>query len=165
MMDLIVAAEVSRRPIIDIFAGVLSGSFVRVEVVGSALKFKGVLVDPIEVREVLSRQDGARLIGADEAARMTGLSRPAINALTRISRPKWLSVREKLSAKGEAVRMFPVDQLEDFLAEHISLKAYAVERECSSTSAKMKLDREGIRPVIDNHSLGRFFYRRTDLVD
>lgn len=168
MTDLVAAAEVSRWPVIDIITGVLSGSFVRVEVVDPALKFKGVLVDPIEVREVLSRQDGARLVGADEAARLTGLSRPALNALTRIPRPDggaWLSVREKRNAKGAAVRLFPVDQLEDFLAEHISLKAYAAERKWSSKSAKMKLEQEGIRPVVDDHSLGRFYYRRTVLID
>ncbi len=168
MMDLVAAAEVSRWPVIDIISGLLLGSFAKVEVVDPVLKFKGVLVDPIEVREVLSRQDGARLVGADEAARLTGLSRPALNVLTRIPRPDggaWPSVREKLNAKGAAVRLFPVDQLDAYLAEHISMKAYAAERKWSAKSAKIKLHRKGIRPVVDDHSLGRFYYRRTDLAD
>lgn len=71
--DLVSAAEIARWPVLDIVNGILSGLFDRVEVVDPALKFKGVLVDPEEVRFVLSRNKAAGRVGIEEAAALIGM--------------------------------------------------------------------------------------------
>lgn len=54
VMDIVSAAEAARWPVVDIVRGLLGGLFETVEVVDPDLKFKGILVDPAEVRAVLT---------------------------------------------------------------------------------------------------------------
>lgn len=166
LMDLVSAAELSRWPVIDIIAAVLSGSLGRVEIVDPALKFKGVLVDPTEVREVLSRQGREGLVGPDEAGRISGLSRPALNSLTRIRRPSgrpWLTAHQMVNSKGAPVRLYSAQELKEFLDRHVSLRDYAAQHGISAKAMKQRLESCGIEPIADNHCLGRFYYERSVL--
>lgn len=166
MMNIVDAAEASRWPVIDIINGILSDMFSKVELCEPALKFKAVLVDPREVREILSRAKSEGGVGFDEAARILGMPIPGLNALSRMRRPNGTAYVEERSipnAKGIGIRVFSLDDLHAFLKEHISLKEYAEEQGVAPKWMKVRLDAKGIEPISPKYELGRVWYRREDL--
>lgn len=167
MTDLFDAAEVSRWPIVDIVTGILDGTLSRAETVDQSLKIKGILVDPVEVRMVLSRQKSADRVGADEAARVLGMHRQAFANLARLKRPggePYLRHELIKNGKGASVTVFMSEDLARFRDEHVSLKDFAAARSFAPKAMKAKLDAQGVMPILPSHDLGRFYYRRADMV-
>lgn len=166
MLDIVDAAEASRWPVIDIINGILSGMFAKVEFVDPALKFKAVLVDPREVREILTQAKSEGGVGFDEAARILDMPIHGLNALSRMRRADgaaYVEERSVANAKGIGVRIFALDHLHAFLKEHISLKEYAEAQGVAPKWMKVRLDAQGIEPISPKYELGRVWYRREDL--
>ena len=55
VMDIVSASKVARWPVLDIVNGILGGLFENVELMDPSLNFKGVMIDPHEVRKTLAR--------------------------------------------------------------------------------------------------------------
>ncbi|WP_370270422.1 TniQ family protein [Nioella sp.] len=166
VVDIVAAAEAARWPVLDIVNGVLSGLFARVEVVDPALKFKGVLVDPEEVRLVLSRNKAAGRVGIEEAVALIGMPVHGVNALLRLrdgDGAPYLSEYPGVNAKGATVRLFDVSEILAFRRGHVSLKEVAEAQSFSPKVMKMKLDGRGAVPLAPGYELGRIWYRRADL--
>ena len=167
MLDIIAAAELSRWPAMDIVRGILSGLFAKVEIVDADLKFKGVLVHPLEVRQVLQRNQVSGYVGIEDAVTMIGMPQQGLNNLVRMCKPDGSPYLVELSvknAKGKPVRLFSMNEIHAFREEHISLKDIAEAETFSPKVMKMKLDGRGLLPVGPKYELGRLWYRREDLV-
>lgn len=166
MMDIMSAAEKSRWPAMDIVRGVLSGMFSKVEMVEPNLKFKGILVDTNEVRDVLTRSQLKGYVGIEEAVELIGMPQQGVNNLVRLSDDDgmpYLSERAVLNAKGKKVRLFAMDEILLFRKKHISLLDIAVAQNLSPKVMKVKLDGRGLMPLAPKYELGRIWYRRADL--
>lgn len=166
VMNLVSAAEAARWPVLDIVNGVLSGLFTRVEVVDPTLKFKGVLVDPEEVRLVLSRNKAAGRVGIEEAVALIGMPVHGVNALLRLrdgDGAPYLRAHVEMNSKGVAVRFFEVADILAFRRGHVSLKEIAEAQSFSPKVMKMKLDGSGAVPLAPGHELGRIWYRKVDV--
>lgn len=166
VMDIVSAAAVARWPVIDIVNGVLAGLFGTVEVVDPALKFKGLLVDPAEVRENLSREKAQGRVGQDEGARIIGMPPHGLSALAKMRKADgsfYVETHFAENSKGAKIRLFAVEDLLQFRREHISLKEIAEQQWFSSKVMKMKLVGRGLVPLTPKYELGRIWYRRKDL--
>lgn len=166
LMDVVSASEVARWPVLEIVNGILAGLFQTVEIVDVSMKFKGVLVDPREIREVLARQQSQGRVGLDEASRIVGMPKSGVSALVRLlGRDGEPYVREYWAenSKGAKTRFFDRIDLERFRSDHISLKEIAANAECAPKSMKMRLVSDGIDPVAPKYELGRIWYRRCDV--
>lgn len=166
VMDIVAAAEVSRWPVLDIVNGVLSGLFSRVEVEDPALKFKGVLVDPEEIRTVLSRNKAAGRVSIEEAAALIGMPVQGVNALLRLrdgDGAPFLREYPEVNAKGATVRLFDVAEILAFRRGHVSLKEIAEAQSFSPKVMKMKMDACGAVPLAPGYELGRIWYRKADV--
>ncbi|UWR33020.1 TniQ family protein [Sulfitobacter sp. W027] len=165
-MDIVAAAEVARWPVLDIINGVISGLFTRVEVVEPELKFKGVLVDPEEVRTILYRNKGAGRVGIEEAAALIGMPVQGVNALVKLRDGEgapYLREYSEVNAKGATVRLFDMVEILAFRRGHVSLKEIAEAASFSPKVMKMKMDARGAVPLTPRYELGRVWYRKTDL--
>ena len=166
MSDIVAAAETSRWPAMDIVRGILSGLFTKVEVVKPELKFKGILVDPVEVRMTLKRNQLKGCVGVEEAVQLIGMPQQGLNNLVRMRNADgepYISERMMNNAKGVPVRLFALDEIEAFRRDHISLTEIAEAESCYPKIMKVKLDDRGLVPVAPRYELGRFWYRRADL--
>ena len=137
-------------PAIDIINGTLAGLFSKVEIVDPTLKFKGVLVDPMEVREVLSREREAGRVGVDEATRILGMTRFGVSTLAKLRTllgEPYLRERHFENAKGVRMRLFALEELQIFVRDHISLMEYARSLSFPLKVMKRKLDANGIEPI------------------
>ncbi|PVA05273.1 TniQ family protein [Thalassorhabdomicrobium marinisediminis] len=165
-LDIVAAAEKSRWPAIDIVRGILSGLFETVEVVSPSLKFKGILVDPREVRATLERNQLQGYIGVKEAVELLGMRQPNLNTLLRIRKAdgsRYITERIVTNAKDVPVRLFPVEEIEQFLRDYVSLKEIADREKLSSKVMRAKIDGWGVAPITEGFELGRIWYRRVDL--
>lgn len=168
MMDINSASAVARCPVLEIVNGILAGQFVSVGVVDPSLKFKGVMVDPVEVRETLARQMAEGWVGLDEGARIIGIPKYGLSGLAKLHaadgtpyvRDDWMQ-----NSKGIRIRLFNKVDLEDFRRRYISLKKIAEDAQFALKQVKLKLDAMDIKPAISSAHLARIFYRRCDLRD
>lgn len=166
LMDVVAASEVARWPVLEIVNGILAGLFTLVEIVDVSLKFKGVLVDPYEVREVLARRQSEGWVGLDEAARIAGMPKSGISALVKLVgqngqphvRDYWIE-----NSKGAKTRVFDKSDLVQFRSQHNTLKQIAAGARCAPKSMKIRLDAEGVYPVAPKYKLGRIWYRRSEV--
>ncbi|WP_417269931.1 TniQ family protein [Celeribacter sp.] len=166
VMDVVSASEVARWPVIDIVNGILAGVFGTVELVDPSLKFKGILVDPKEVREALSREKSQGRVGLDQGARIIDMPNHGLSALAKMRNADgapYVVEHFVENSKGTTIRLFDVETLESFRLEHVSLKEIAEQQSCSSKVMKMKLDAHGVVPFAPKYELGRVWYRRRDL--
>lgn len=166
MMDIVAAAESSRWPAIDIVRGILAGIFKNVEVVNPHLKFKGILVDPVEVRMTLKRAQLEGCIGVEESAQLIGMPQQGFNFLVRMRKADgspYIAERLVDNGKGVSVRLFPLDAVRAFRRDHVSLKEIAEAESSSIKVMKMNLDRRGVVPLAPKFELGRVWYRKADL--
>jgi hypothetical protein len=166
VMDVISASEVARWPVLDIVNGVLAGQFKTVEIVDRSLKFKGVLVDPFEVRESLSRMMAEGWIGIDECARIIGMPTSSVSVLAKLRQPDgaaYIADQWMGNSKGTETRLFSQVDVERFCATHISLKEISEDANCTPKVMKMRLDAKGLAPFASKGELGRVWYRRCDL--
>ncbi|MBU0643282.1 MAG: TniQ family protein [Alphaproteobacteria bacterium] len=166
VMDIVSASEIARWPVIDVVNGILAGLFGTVELVDPSLKFKGILVDPIEVRETLSREKSEGRVGLDEGARIIGMPNHGLSALVKMRNADGAPYVVEYfveNSKGTTVRLFDVESLESFRLDHVSLKEIAEQQSFSTKVMKMKLDAHGVLPLAPKYELGRVWYRRKDL--
>lgn len=167
MLDIMAAAEASRWPAMDIVRGILSGLFAKVEMVDADLRFKGILVDPLEVRQVLKRNQIEGYVGTEDAASMIDMAQQGLYNLVRMRKrdgSPYLVERTIENAKGATVRLFSMEEILAFRREHISLMEIAEAETFSPKVMKMKLDGRGLVPVAPKYELGRIWYRREDLM-
>lgn len=166
VIDIVTAAGVARWPVMDIVNGILNGLFKVVEVVESSLKFKGVMVDPREVRDALVRQNAEGRVSLDEGAKIIGMPKSGLSVLAKLRAPDGtLYVRDHWlqNSKGAKMRVFERADLEQFRKQHISLKEIAEAADFSPRVMKMKLDVLGLTPVVPRFELGRIWYRRDEV--
>ena len=166
MMSIFSAAEVSRWPTLDIVRGILSGMFKRVEMIDPNLKIKGLLVNPVDVRQALQHSQIEGYIGFEDAVVMIGMAPEALNKTLQMQKQDgspYLGVHVVNNAKGIPVRLFSVDELQAFSREYVSLKECAEVEMTSPLAMKIKLDERGIMPIAPKYKLGRIWYRREDL--
>ncbi|WP_299415780.1 TniQ family protein [uncultured Sulfitobacter sp.] len=167
LFDIVSTAEIARWPVLDIVNGILAGAFSKLEIVDVDLKFKGILMDPNEVCEVLSEKLPTGQVSANEAARILGMNTYNLRNLAKLldpdGKPYLTEHFIKKNSKGVQVSVFMVDELLAFLRTHVSLKDYAEMHIFSPKVMKMKLDGRGLKPIVADHSLGRFFYRKADI--
>lgn len=166
MLDIVEAAEKSRWPVMDIVRGILSGLFANVQVVNPSLKFKSILVDPVEVRIILKRNQLKGCVGIEEAVQFIGMPQQGLNNLVRMRKANgepYLAERLVENAKGVSVRLFSLDEIRAFRRDHISLTEIAQTETSSPKSIKIKLDGRGVVPVAPKYELGRVWYRRVDM--
>lgn len=167
MLDIVRAAEVSRWPVLDIVTGILAGKFARLECIDPGLKFKGLLVDPVEVRAVLLCQAADGFIAVDEAARRIAMKPHHVTALAKMADrdgTPYLPARFAQNSKGVETRVFSEAGIERFMSAHVTLKDFAAEQGLSAKVMRCILAACGIQPITEARSLGRIFYRRADLV-
>ncbi len=165
VMDVLSAAEISRWPVVDIVNGILGGLFGTVELADPSLKFKGVLVDPVEVREVLAREKAEGRVTLREAARIVGMPTHGISWVSKIRKPcgaPYFAEHFVSNAKGTQTRLFAVEDLQWFLDHHISLSELAETERFSVKVMKLKMDGRGAVPIAPKYELGRIWYRRGD---
>lgn len=168
MLDIVAAAEKSRWPVMDIVRGIQCGLFNKLEVVNPDLKFKGILVDPVEVRMTLKRNQLEGYVGIEEAAQLIGMPQQGLNNLVRMRLRKadgspYISERLVKNAKGVPVRLFSLDEIRAFRRDCISLKEIAEAEALYPKIMKVKLDDRGLVPVASKYKLGLVWYRRADL--
>lgn len=124
------------------------------------------MVDPAEVRIVLSQQKAEGCVGIDRAARMLGMSSFGVTTLARLrgrAGEAYITERSVTNAKGVQTRLFVEADITRFLRDHIALTDYAASRSFSAKVMKMKLDARGIEPIASRRGLGRLYYRNADL--
>jgi hypothetical protein len=166
MVDMIEASEQSRVPVIDIVRAILSGSVTKVECADPAAKFKGVLVDPTELRSVLLPTELDARLDLKATAAALGMTTSGVHALTRLHDRDGhpiLSKEAVTNAKGVSHPYFRREEVKAFRDEHVSLKDVAAAASVGSKQMKQTLDAAGIMPIGSRRGLGRFYYRRSDL--
>ena len=166
MIDIAAAAEISRWPVVDIVDGILAGRFKSVACPKPELRFKGVLVDPAEVRAVLGRQLCDDHISVDEAARLLDLLPVGVLSLAKCrdaAGEPYLREDFVLNTKGTRKRMFLKADVQKFLKEHIALRDVASVGGIAPRWMKPQLDARGIAPIAPHRGIGRLYYRRSDL--
>ena len=166
MVNVIVAARISRWPVIDIVRLVLDGGLRRVELDHPDRKFKSVLVDPEEVRRVLdARQANGRLTIAEAASRLnlrTGGIRALMSVPDRDGRP-FLTASSERNGNGAVRHFFDVPDLDRHAAAHVDLDEISIARGIVPKILRGQLSAAGIEPILPRSRLGRHVYRRADL--
>ena len=166
MTDVISAAKVSRRPVIEIIRLLLNGDLQRVERDHARPEFRAVLVDPEEVRRVLeTRQALGRLTIGEAAARLrlrTGGVRALMSARDRDGRPFLTAVTEKNGA-GAPRHFFDAPDLERYAAAHADLEEISKKKGVVPKILRGQLSAAGIEPILPRAKLDRYVYRRADL--
>ena len=166
MVNVIVAARISRWPVIDIVRLVLDGGLRRVELDHPDRKFKSVLVDPEEVRRVLdARQANGRLTIVEAASRLnlrTGGIRALMSVPDRDGRP-FLAASGETNGNGAVRHFFDVPDLDRHAAAHVDLDEISIARGIVPKILRGQLSAAGIEPILPRRRLGRHVYRRADL--
>lgn len=163
MVDIATAAVVSRWPVADVVKGILSKQFQAIEILDEALKFKGVLVHPVEVRKALSRNMLDDHVGVDEAAQILNIKPhlvPSLEKLKRLDGEPYTKTNYVANSKGVKVALYSVHDLRRFLSENVSLKGSAKAVGTSPKNLKSRLDELGHWPIAEQPALEGFWYRR-----
>jgi hypothetical protein len=147
MIDVVAAAEIARCPAIDIIEGILDGKFGQVETLDPSLKFKGILVNPTEVREVLIPNAVGDLISVGQAAEFLKMKRDYVVGLARVSDENGKPILSKhflTNGKGAKTKYFDFNEVVDFAERHVSLAVYAKDFENGAKWVKIRLDAKGV---------------------
>lgn len=166
MVDIATAAVVSRWPVVDIVKGILSQQFDSIEIVDERLKFKGVLVHPMEVRKSLSCDMLVDHVGVDEASQILDIKPhlvPTLERLERLDGGAYSRTKYVSNSKGVRVALYSVRDMRLFLSENVSLKQSAKAVGTSLKNMKIGLDKAGLRPIAARAALEGFWYRRQEI--
>lgn len=166
MMDVIKASEVARETATDIASMVLDGDLQKVEILDEALRFRSVLVDPVEVRSVMeAKADRVGLSVRDAAARL-GVPQSGIghlrNTVNSSGEPLLRGV-ELTNARGTVRYRYPEEEIEKFKAEHVTLNELALERGLTVKFLAKRLSDANVSPIMDRDLLRVTMFRRSDL--
>ena len=165
VLSLKLAADASRWSMFDIVSGIKNGVLRSAEIVDLDEKLSGILIDPQEVRYVLSRRLKNGFVGIDEAVEISGLPADGVSYLARLKKPSgqpYLVKETAKNLKGKDVRIFKKEDLENFKNEHISLIDLSERRNIHFRILKSQLSKQGVNPIVPNVRLGRVYYRRAD---
>lgn len=168
MTDIVTAAGISRWPVVDIVSGILVGRFAQVECADPDLRFKGVLVDLEEIREVLGRLASSDHVGVHEAAQILDVTTSCISTLAKLHDPSnapYLREMATENTKGVRTRIYSKTELLAFRDRHLSLSDIATRQGLAPRWMKVRLDNLGVKPIASPKALGRLYYRRADLGD
>lgn len=166
MLEIVAAAEASRWPVFDIITAILEGRLSRIGCVDPELRFKGILVDPEEIKIVLPRRISSELLPVAEVQRLLGLSPSQLSSLLRARDKEGLPLLQPQSfhnAKGTSVSLFSRRDVTDFIDRYVTLKEHADGLRRPFKHVKAELDARGIEPVSPKPIMGRLLYRRSDL--
>lgn len=166
MVDIVTAAARSRWPVPDIVAALLSGRLTGVECTDPALRFKGILVSPDDVRRVLSRQGAQDHLGVQDAAQILDMKPFGISTLVKLrdrSGQPFLREYTVTNAKGIQARVYSRAELEAFRDRHVALRDIGAVYGLAPKWMKAKLEVQGIRPIASHTGLGRLYYLRDDV--
>ena len=166
MHDIARAACVSGWPVVGIVKALLAERLVRVECVDPELRFRSILVDPAEVRAVLSREASEDFVCVDEVARMLRIRRYAVSSFLKLRDPSgaaYLRAHFVQSAEDRRTRVFSKSEVMKFLDEHITLSEIAAQSGSRTRWVKPKLDARGIGPIATASEVRRYYYRRSDV--
>lgn len=167
MMDIVRASQVTHVAVFDTIDGILSGKLNRVEILDPNLKFKGVLVDPEEIRAVLAAPTMEGFIWKAEAAELIGIPVDGLTRLSKLRKPNgdpyfnvsWTEVDE-WSPKP----MFSLNEVQAFQREHILVSEFARRLNLSVPSTCALLRKKQVETIAPLKVLGRKIYRRADLI-
>lgn len=166
MVNVIVASEVVRWPVLDIVRLVLDDALSRIELLPAELKFKSVLVDPEEVRHAIAARQAKGRLSVDEVAKRLKTEPWCVRALAshhdRTGRP-FLPASFEMNTKGAARAYFEIDDVEGFMSGHVDLKDLAEARGMTAKALRKQLSDIGIEPILPRPKLNRLIYRRADL--
>lgn len=151
MVNVIVASEVVRWPVVDIVRLVLDDDLSRIELLSAELKFKSVLVDPEEVRHAIEVRQAKGRLSVAEVARHLKTEPWCVRSLAshqdRTGRP-FLPASFETNTKGAARAYFEIDDVERFAATHVDLKDLAEARGVSAKALRKQLSESGIEPIL-----------------
>lgn len=166
MVNVIVASEVVRWPVLDIVRLVLDDALSRIELLPAELKFKSVLVDPEEVRHAIAARQAKGRLSVAEVARRLKTEPWCVRTLAshhdRTGRP-FLPASFETNTKGAARAYFEIDDVERFVSAHVDLKDLAEARGMTAKVLRKQLSDTGIEPILPRPKLNRLVYRRADL--
>ncbi|MFC2970195.1 TniQ family protein [Acidimangrovimonas pyrenivorans] len=166
MLDLIAASEIARLPVVDIVQLVLDGKLERLELLPEELRFRSVLVDPDEVREVSSKNGEDLGFAQDKVASLFGLTSSHVNALRTqcddTGRP-FLNGTPLANARGTIRFRYASEEVERFAQDYVSLVELAENQGKTPREVKKELLDQGIAPIAELSRLPRDYYRRVDL--
>lgn len=166
MMDIVTAATVSRWPFMDIIDAVLSGTLTKVEVVDPELKFKGVLVHPDEIVNVMKRAAGDGLLELKEAAQLLDWPDNFATTIVHMKTPDGVDYIPKQSvtnAKGRVKFYVRIEDLQMFRLTHVSLAEHAASLSMAPRGLLARLRARGIAPLPTNKEKPVWIYRLADM--
>ena len=166
MLEIVAAAEASRWPVLDIIKAILDGHLTRVGCLDRDLRFKGIVVDPEEIKVVLAQLGDQGMLSVDEAAKRLRISPSKLEFLAKQTDKggaPYLASVTFTNAKGVQKRSIPVANLDAFLDRHVSLTDLAVELGLPVKTLGADLAARGINPIAPNRLVGRYYFRRSDL--
>jgi hypothetical protein len=167
MMDIVRASQITHVSVLDTIDGILGGKLKKVEILDPNLKFKGVLVDPTEIRAVLAAPTIEGFIWKAEAAELIGIP---VDVLTRLSKLRKASGDPYFNVHWAEVdgwcpkRMFCLNEVQAFRQEHILVSEYAMRLNVSVPSASAFLRKKQVETIAPLRVVGRRIYRRADLI-
>ena len=166
MMDIVSASQVVHVPVVDIVEGILTGKLVKVEIMDPDQKFKGLLVEPAEIRTVIScvKQEG--FIWKPDAAELIGLPTEALPKLLKMRDKKGLPFFTEHLVEEDGLlpkQMLNLKEVHAFLRDHISLKEYALKMGVAPRAASKALERAGVEAIAPRKVLSRKIYLRADM--
>lgn len=164
--DIISAAQSTHVPVIDIIKGVLSGSLQRVEVLDPSLKFKGLFVDPAEVRSVLDVPPLKGFVWKSEAADIIGIPIEGFTKLSKLTKPSGdlhFSERYVERERLQARPMFSLAEIHAFKRQHILVNEYASHMNVCMLRGGALIKQTGAEPIAPKKAFGRLIYRRSDV--
>ena len=166
MMDIVSASQVVHVPVVDIVEGILTGKLVKVEIMDPDQKFKGLLVEPAEIRTVIScvKQEG--FIWKPDAAELIGLPTEALTKLLKMRDKKGLPFFTEHLVEEDGLlpkQMLNLKEVHAFLRDHISLKEYALKMGVAPRAASNALERAGVEAIAPRKVISRKIYLRADM--
>lgn len=166
MVDAIAASEVVRETVTDIIKLVLDRSLTRVEVLPEDLRFRAILVDPDEIRAVMSRKSAMVGHTVREVSERLRIPVSGINWLQKTldsdGRP-FLTSKKIKNARGSIRERFPEEDVAEFEKCYVSLAKLANENGLFPRTVMWTLKRAGVEPILPRNRLRALVFRRADL--
>src|SRR6056297_123423 len=166
MIDVIVASEVVRRPVMDIVQLVLDRKLTSLELLSEDLGFRSVLVSPEEVRSVISELEGEIGLSTHDVAARLGIFTSGVTHLRtnvdRSGRP-FLPSLETVASSGTVRHRFAEEEVQRFQADYVALADLAKTRGKAPKVVAMELRNLDIKPIMRRELLNSAIYRRADL--
>lgn len=166
MMDIVSAAQSTHVSVIDTIQAILSGDLHNIEIVDPNLQFKGVLVDPAEIRAVLCARTMKGFVWKAEAADIIGISMDSLSRLSKMQKINGDVYFTELFFEAEGLRsrpMYSLDEVHAFKRKHILIGEYAAQLKLPVQTASALLRKRRIRSIAPRNIIGRKIYRRADL--